>query len=145
MKPIHLLQTTAVITGLLVTSCSLPKMAQQTDQDDVYVTKAEVITYTPAPAPVRQSPAEQYPGNYSDYDYDPYYGTSDPYYGMDYANRINNFYQGGLWRPYYDNYYASSFMPWYSPSLSFSLFYGSPFGYYSPWLNSYRFGYFNRF
>lgn len=151
MKPYQLLKSALAIMILAISSCSLPKMAQQSsDQDDVYITKVEAKPYVEPLQTYQESTsnAYSYNNNYDQEDYE-YYGMSDHYYGMDYSSRLNNFYGGGLWRPYYNNDYYGAYsgrlMPWYSPSISFGLYYGSPFGYYNPWYNSYRYGFYNRY
>ena len=107
MKPIQLFTSMLALTAIVVTSCSAPRMAQQTNSDDdVYNTMATAKVYTPAPvvAP-SQTPQEE------TYNEDDYYGTSDPYYDQDYSSRINRFYYASPWRTYYDPYYYNG---WYS-------------------------------
>ena len=95
------------LATVVVTSCSAPRMAQQTNSDDdVYNTTATAKVYTPAPV-VAPSQTEEEPV----YNEDDYYGTSDPYYDQDYSSRINRFYYASPWRTYYDPYYYSG---WYS-------------------------------
>jgi len=87
----------------LVASCSTTKLAQNTANDDVYNSVAKAIEVEPYVPPREQMQTQ----NQSDYD--EYYGTSNPYYDMDYSSRINRFYNGnsfrGYYDPYYDNYY----------------------------------------
>jgi hypothetical protein len=101
MKPMKFLPVVLIAAAGLVASCSTSKLAQTNASDDVYntVAKAKEVEYR-APAVAQQAQV--------DYD-DEYYGTSNPYYDMDYSSRINRFYNGSSWRgyydPYFDNYY----------------------------------------
>ncbi|RDC58003.1 hypothetical protein DU508_03380 [Pedobacter chinensis] len=102
MKPIKFLPIVMIAAAGLVASCSTSKLAQTKANDDVYNTVAkarEVEAYVP---PQTQVQAQGQP----DYD-DEYYGTSNPYYDMDYSSRINRFYNGYSWRGYYDPYYEN--------------------------------------
>ena len=105
MKPINLFTSMLALTTIVVTSCSAPRMAQQTNSDDdVYNTTATAKVYTPAPV-VAPSQAQE-----ETYNEDDYYGTSDPYYDQDYTSRINRFYYASPWRTYYDPYFYNG---WY--------------------------------
>lgn len=126
MKPNHLFTSLLGLTALLVTSCATPKLAQNSaDQDDVYHTTAQAKEYKAAP--VVQNNVAQNTETVDDY-----YGTSDPYYDMDYTSRIDRFYYGNQWRGYYDpfyNYYG--YNSFYSP---YNAYYGSYLGaYYNSW------------
>lgn len=125
------------LATFVVTSCSAPRMAQQsTNDDDVYNTTAKAKIYTPAPI----KPSEQVAATVDDQEYaeSDYYGTSDPYYDMDYSSRINRFYYSSPWRTYYDPYFYSGWYPQNGWSIGFSPFYNnywnSP---YSGWGNAY--------
>ncbi|MEJ5995317.1 hypothetical protein WG904_12900 [Pedobacter sp. Du54] len=133
MNTNHLFTSMLAVSALLVTSCSTSKLAKNNAiQDDVYNTTAQAKEYKEA-APVEQIAQ-------TDQRTDDYYGTSDPYYDMDYATRINRFYYANPWRTYYDGYYGYSpfgFNNFYSP------FYGNAFGwndgYYNNFYNSYNY------
>lgn len=145
----------------LVASCSTSKLAQSNANDDVYntVAKAREVEYR-APAPQQQQYAQ------NDQEYDEYYGTSNPYYDMDYSSRISRFSNGYSWRgyydPYYDNYYYvnsygnTNFLGyggggWNSGyglgwnngfGWNGGFGWGGGFGYGSIWNNPYNYGYF---
>lgn len=127
MKPNHLFTSMLALATIVVTSCSAPRMAQQsTIDDDVYNSTAKAKIYTPAPVkPSQQSAAVIDEEEYAESDY---YGTSDPYYDMDYSSRINRFYYSSPWRNYYDPYFYSG---WY-PQNGWSVGIG-----YSPFYNNY--------
>ena len=122
MKPNHLFTSMLALATVVATSCSAPRLAQQSNNDDdVYNSVAQAKVYTPAPIPVQQTQT-----NASDqYNEDDYYGTSDPYYDMDYSSRINRFHYASPWRTYYDPYFDN----W---SMGFGSFYGggwnNPYG-----------------
>ncbi len=138
------------LTTIVVASCSAPRYAQQsTHEDDVYGSTAKAQIYTPQERPRTQAPQDDYDQS------DEYYGTSDPYYDMDYSSRINRFSYSSPWRSYYDPYFDNGYYGYgngygyngFSLGLSFgsvwnSPYYGwgnyySPFG-YNPWgWNSY--------
>lgn len=100
MKPNHLFSSMLALATIVVTSCSAPRMAQQsTIDDDVYNSVAQAREYTPV------APSRAVVQNEEQYDEDDYYGTSDPYYDMDYSSRINRFHYGSPWRTYYDPYF----------------------------------------
>jgi hypothetical protein len=148
MKPNHLFTSMLALATIVVTSCSAPKLAQQsTNDDDVYNTTAKVKVYTPAPVKPAQSTAVE-DQEYAESDY---YGTSDPYYDMDYSSRINRFYYSSPWRTYYDPYFYSGWYPSYSVGIGYSPFYNnywnSPYsgwGYaYSPYWGYNNFGWNN--
>ena len=110
MKPIKFLPIVMIAAAGLVASCSTPKLAQNSTSDDVYntVAKAREVEYV-APRPQQQQQqGDQYQTDYND----EYYGTSNPYYDMDYSSRINRFYNGYSWQgyydPYFDNYYYNN-------------------------------------
>ncbi|MEJ7559090.1 MAG: hypothetical protein WKF66_12335 [Pedobacter sp.] len=99
MKLNQLFTSMLAVTAVVVTSCSTPRVAQQgAVTDDVYNSNAQAKVYVPAPVRTTQ-PATQ------EYQEDDYYGTSDPYYDMDYSSRINRFSYGSPWRSYYDPYF----------------------------------------
>jgi hypothetical protein len=99
MKLNQLFTSMLAVTAIVVTSCSTPRVAQQgATNDDVYNSNAQAKVYVPAPVRTAQ-PATQ------EYQEDDYYGTSDPYYDMDYSSRINRFSYGSPWRSYYDPYF----------------------------------------
>jgi hypothetical protein len=99
MKSNYLFTSMLALTAIAVSSCSTPRVAQQgAANDDVYNSSAQAKTYVPAPVRTAQ-PATQ------EYQEDDYYGTSDPYYDMDYSSRINRFAYGSPWRSYYDPYF----------------------------------------
>ena len=107
--------------AVLVASCSAPRMAQQnTINDDVYNSVAQAQEYV-QPAP---SEASKY-NNDAEYDE---YGSSDPYYDMDYSSRINRFYYGSPFRGYFD--------PFYYDAYGFNSIYGYGFNNFSPWFGS---------
>lgn len=114
------------LATIVVASCSAPKLAQQsTNDDDVYNTTAKVKIYTPAPVKPSQSTTTTDDQEYAESDY---YGTSDPYYDMDYSSRINRFYYSSPWRNYYDPYFYSGWYPYNSWSVGIG---------YSPFYNNY--------
>ncbi|WEK17975.1 MAG: hypothetical protein P0Y49_14350 [Candidatus Pedobacter colombiensis] len=127
MKSNYLFTSMLALTTIVVTSCSAPRLAQQNSNDDVYNSVAQAREYK-----------QQVPVRESGYDtQDEYYGTSDPYYDMDYSSRINRFYYTGpSWRGYYDPFFDSG---WYGNyGLSFGLGFGySPF-YGSIWNSPYN-------
>ena len=124
MKPNHLFTSMLALATIVVTSCSAPKLAQQsTNDDDVYNTTAKVKIYTPAPVKPSQTTTDD-----QEYAESDYYGTSDPYYDMDYSSRINRFYYSSPWRSYYDPYFYSGWYPYNSWSVGIG---------YSPFYNSY--------
>ncbi|RZK68009.1 MAG: hypothetical protein EOO92_23735, partial [Pedobacter sp.] len=145
MRTNRLLTSILAVTAIVVTSCSTPKLAQQSvDNDDVYNSNAQARVYTPSPIKPLQQTAQQ---NNQQYEEDDYYGTSDPYYDMDYSSRINRFSYGTPWRSYYDPFFYND---WYSPySLGFNDFYGGGFGWghlSSPFWSYSNFGFgFNNF
>ena len=99
MKPNHLFTSLLAVTAIVVTSCSTPRVAQTgAANDDVYNSTAQAKVFVPAPVRAVQPTTEQYQE-------DDYYGTSDPYYDMDYSSRINRFAYGSAWRSYYDPYF----------------------------------------
>ncbi|MCZ4223025.1 hypothetical protein O0931_06925 [Pedobacter sp. SJ11] len=111
----------------LVASCSTSKLAQSSSGDDVYntVAKARAVEYV-APAPQQQQAQ-------NNQEYDEYYGTSNPYYDMDYSSRINRFYNGSTFRGYYDPYYDNYY---YGNSYG----YNNYLGYGLNWSNGYGLG-----
>jgi hypothetical protein len=145
MKPNHLFTSMLALTTIVVMSCSAPRYAQQsTQEDDVYGSTAKAQIYTPQERPKTQAPQDDYDQS------DEYYGTSDPYYDMDYSSRINRFSYSSPWRSYYDPYFDSYYgygyngfslgltfgSLWNSPYYGWGNYY-SPFG-YNPWgWNSY--------
>ncbi|WP_316805638.1 hypothetical protein [Pedobacter nototheniae] len=112
MKPIKFLPIVMIAAAGLVASCSTSKLAQNSTSDDVYnsVAKAREVEYV-APQAQQQQQQQQQDQYQSDYN-DDYYGTSNPYYDMDYSSRINRFYNGYSWQgyydPYFDNYYYNN-------------------------------------
>ena len=85
-------------------TCSTSKLATTSQNDDVYnsVAKAREVEIIPQ----QQYAQNQNQDQGQDQDgYDEYYGTSNPYYDMDYSSRINRFSNGTSWRGYYDPYY----------------------------------------
>ncbi|MES2418250.1 MAG: hypothetical protein V4541_08670, partial [Bacteroidota bacterium] len=138
MKPNHLFTGILVVTAMLVASCSTPKLAQRANmEDDVYNTTAQARTYKPI---IESENVTADTAVTTDY-----YGTSDPYYDMDYSTRINRFYYANPWRTYYDGYYGFSpyslnsywrysFNNWYNPYSSWA-YYGSPYynNYWGPY------------
>ncbi|TDQ10978.1 hypothetical protein [Pedobacter metabolipauper] len=148
MKTNHLFTSVLALATIVVTSCSAPRVAQQNvGDDDVYNSNAQAKVYTPAPArnsnvitDVSQlsksqieelkrqdllAQREEAKAKYENENYEEsYYGTSDPYYDMDYSSRINRFYYSSSWRGYYDPYFYNN---WYSPfsvGIGFSPYYG---------------------
>ncbi|WP_162618666.1 hypothetical protein [Pedobacter yulinensis] len=115
MRPVHKILPLAVVVTLFMASCSTSKLASNTTSDDVYNSNAQarVVERKAVPQAAR--------GTQSYYD-DEYYGTSDPYYDMDYSSRINRFYYGSPWRTYYDPYYG-----YYGSGLSLGFGLGGPF------------------
>lgn len=126
MKPIHLFTGMLALATIVVSSCSAPRYAQQSNEsDDVYNTTAMAREYTPQA--VNQNVNTQSNANNDQY------GVNDPYYDMNYSSRINRFYYGSPWRSYYDpyfDYYGMNAYPWYGMSGSWGRYY-SPF--YDPW------------
>jgi len=117
MKPIKFLPIMLMAATGLLAACSTSKLAQTNSHDDVYNTLAkakEVEVYKPAPQAQPQT-------NYND----EYYGTSNPYYDMDYSSRINRFYGGYSWRGYYDPYFDA---PLYSNYLGYGLSWSNGYG-----------------
>jgi hypothetical protein len=117
------------VTALFVASCSTSKLAQNNAiQDDVYNTTAQAKEY--------KEVAQQQPVAQDNSQTDDYYGTSDPYYDMDYSTRINRFYYANPWRTYYDGYYGYN-------SYLFSPFYDTYFGFgyggLNNWLSPYSY------
>lgn len=137
MKPIRLLTSMLAAGAVVLASCSAPRLAQQSsDTDDVYNSVAQATEYV-QPAPSQSS-------QYKDDSVDREYGTSDPYYDMDYSSRINRFYYGSPFRSYYDPYYYdyygyNGFSPWYSGfNLGFGWGWGNSF--YGNYWNSPYYG-----
>ncbi|WP_157262951.1 hypothetical protein [Pedobacter steynii] len=139
MKPNHLFTSMLALTTLVVASCSAPRYAQQsTNEDDVYGSTAKAQIYTPQERPRQQAPQDNYDQS------DEYYGTSDPYYDMDYSSRINRFSYSSPWRSYYDPYFDNGYYGYgsgygyngFSLGLSFGSLWNSPYygwgNYYSP-------------
>lgn len=135
MKSNYLFTSMLALTTAVVASCSAPRLAQHNSNDDVYNSVAQAKEYRQQ-VPVRES-------EYADTEYDDY-GTSDPYYDMDYSSRINRFsYANPSWRGYYDPYFDGGWYGNYGMSLGFGFgynpFYGSLWGspYYNSWGNYY--------
>ena len=139
MKPNHLFTSMLALTTIVVASCSAPRYAQQsTHEDDVYGSTAKAQIYTPQERPRTQAPQDDYDQS------DEYYGTSDPYYDMDYSSRINRFSYSSPWRSYYDPYFDNGYYGYgngygyngFSLGLSFGSLWNSPYygwgNYYSP-------------
>ncbi len=143
MKPNHFFTSILAVIAIVVTSCSTPRLAQQdVDNDDVYSSKAQAKTYVP----VAIRPSQQVPSA-TQYQEDDYYGTSDPYYDMDYSSRINRFSYGSTLRSYYDPYFYGSLYAPYSMYLGYNNFYGGGYGGWgyisSPFWSYGNFGYNN--
>ena len=147
MKSNYLFSSMLALATVVVASCSAPRLAQQNSNDDVYNSVAQAKEYRQQ-VPVREK-------EYNDAEYDDY-GTSDPYYDMDYSSRINRFSYGNpSWRGYYDPYFDGGWSGNYGMSLGFGFgynpFYGSLWGspynswgnYYSPFFGYNNFGYNN--
>jgi hypothetical protein len=99
MKSNQFFTSLLAVTAIVVTSCSTPRIAQTgAIDDDVYNSSAQAKVYVPAPVRTAQPETQEYQE-------DDYYGTSDPYYDMDYSSRINRFSYGSPWRAYYDPYF----------------------------------------
>lgn len=126
MKTNQLLTSMLAVSALLVTSCSTSKLARNgANDDDVYLTTARAKEYIQAP--VASLPPVETTEN-TNQAVDEYYGTSDPYYDMDYSTRINRFYYASPWRTYYDGFYGYGYANgFYDP------FYDSYFGMYNVW------------
>lgn len=144
MKSHYLITSLLALTTLVVMSCSAPRLAQQNTNDDVYNSVAQAKEYS------RQVPVKE--SEYAEDDY----GTSDPFYDMDYSSRINRFYYPNPgWRSYYDPYFDGGWYGNYGISLGFGFgynpFYGSlwssPYygwgNYYSPFWGYNNWGYNN--
>jgi hypothetical protein len=128
MKPIRLMTSMLAAVAVMMASCSAPRLAQQnTVNDDVYNSVAQAQEYV-QPAP---SEASKYQ---DDAQYDEY-GSSDPYYDMDYSSRINRFYYGSPFRGYFDPFYYdyygfnsiygyNYFSPFYRPGFSMGFGWG---------------------
>ncbi|MBT2561737.1 hypothetical protein J7E50_12920 [Pedobacter sp. ISL-68] len=110
MKPIKFLPIVMIAAAGLVASCATSKLAQTKPADDVYNSVAKAREVETAPQPQNRQ-GQQYQAQGQE-EYDEYYGTSNPYYDMDYSSRINRFYNGysfqGYYDPYFDNYYYGS-------------------------------------
>ncbi|WP_316809894.1 hypothetical protein [Pedobacter heparinus] len=146
MKAINLFTSVLALTTVVVASCSAPRLAQQNSNDDVYNSVAQAKEYR-----------QQVPVKESEYNaQDDYYGTSDPYYDMDYSSRINRFsYANPSWRGYYDPYFDGGWYGNYGMSLGLgfglSPFWGSMWSspyygwgnYYSPFYGYNNWGYNN--
>ena len=147
MKSHYLITSLLALTTLVVMSCSAPRLAQQNTNDDVYNSVAQAKEYS-----------QQVPVKESEYEAEDDYGTSDPFYDMDYSSRINRFsYPNPGWRSYYDPYFDGGWYGNYGMSLGFGLgfgynpFYGSlwssPYygwgNYYSPFWGYNNWGYNN--
>lgn len=147
MKTHYLITSISALTTLVVMSCSAPRLAQQNTNDDVYNSVAQAKEYS-----------QQVPVREPEYDTQDDYGTSDPFYDMDYSSRINRFYYPNPgWRSYYDPYFDGGWYGNYGMSLGFGLgfgynpFYGSlwssPYygwgNYYSPFWGYNNWGYNN--
>lgn len=146
MKAINLFTSMLALTTVVVVSCSAPRLAQQNSNDDVYNSVAQAKEYR-----------QQVPVKESEYNaQDDYYGTSDPYYDMDYSSRINRFsYANPSWRGYYDPYFDGGWYGNYGMSLGLgfglSPFWGSMWSspyygwgnYYSPFYGYNNWGYNN--
>lgn len=147
MKSKLFIYTAFLMTILVVSSCSLPRTAQHgAYDDDVYITRVETPVYEDTFSSNSESVANAYPDNQQD-NYDNNY-YDDPYYGLDYSTRLNNFYGTGLYRPYYNSdyyfgYYSNRFMPWYtySPSLYMGIRWGNSWYNYDPWYSDFYYGY----
>lgn len=124
MKSNYLFTSMLGLTAIVVTSCSAPRLAQQNSNDDVYNSVAQAREYRQQ-VPVRQS-------EYDDQGDD--YGTSDPFYDMDYSSRINRFsYANPSFMGYYDPYFDGG---WYGNyGMSLGMGFGVGFG-YSPFYGS---------
>jgi hypothetical protein len=132
MKPIRLMTSMLAAVTVLVASCSAPRMAQQnTINDDVYNSVAQAQEY------VQPQPSEA--SRYQDDEQYDEYGSSDPYYDMDYSSRINRFYYGSPFRGYFDPFYYdtfgfnsiygfNSFSPWFRPGFSMGMGFGWGWG-----------------
>ncbi|WP_316815204.1 hypothetical protein [Pedobacter nyackensis] len=140
MKSNYLFTSMLALTAMAIASCSAPRLAQQNSNDDVYNSVAQAKEYRQQ-VPVRDT-------EYNDNDqYEQYddYGTSDPFYDMDYSSRISRFSYGNpSWRGYYDPYFDSGWYGNYGMSLGFGFgfgynpFYGSLWGSpYNSWGNYY--------
>lgn len=134
MKPIRLITSMLAAVTVMMASCSAPRLAQtNTVNDDVYNSVAQAQEYV-EPTP---SEASQYR---EDAQYDEY-GSSDPFYDMDYSSRINRFYYGSPFRSYFDPFYydyygynsiygMNYFSPWYRPGFSMGFGFGWGWGNY---------------
>jgi hypothetical protein len=153
MKPIKFLPIVMIAAAGLVASCATSKLAQTKPADDVYnsVAKAREVEVV-LPAQNQQAQVQ----NRGQEEYDEYYGTSNPYYDMDYSSRINRFYNGysfqGYYDPYFDNYYYGNSYE-NSNYLGYGLGwnngyglggwgggFGGGFGYGSIWSNPFYYG-----
>ncbi len=104
MKPIKIFPIVMIAAAGLVASCSTSKLATTSQNDDVYnsVAKAREVEVIPQQQYAQNQNQDQ---GQDQEGYDEYYGTSNPYYDMDYSSRINRFSNGTSWRGYYDPYY----------------------------------------
>ncbi|SDG99135.1 hypothetical protein SAMN05421827_11464 [Pedobacter terrae] len=154
MKPIQFLPIVMIATAGLVASCSTSKLAQTKPVDDVYNSVAKAREVEIVRPPQNQQAQNQ---NNGQEEYDEYYGTSNPYYDMDYSSRINRFHNGysfqGYYDPYFDNYYyGNSYGPsnylgiglgWnsgYGLGWGGGFGYGGGWGYGSIWNNPFYYG-----
>jgi len=115
----------------LVASCSTSKLATTSTSDDVYNTVAKAKEVEPYIPPQNQAQVQQ--GQQGQQEYDEYYGTSNPYYDMDYSSRINRFYNGYSWQGYYDPYFDNYY---YGNSYGATNY----LGYGNGWYNGYGLG-----
>jgi hypothetical protein len=134
MKPIRLITSMLAAVTVMMASCSAPRLAQQnTVNDDVYNSVAQAQEYV-EPKPSEASRYQE------DAEYDEY-GSSDPYYDMDYSSRINRFYYGSPFRSYFDPFYYdyygynsiygyNYFSPFYRPGFSMGFGFGWGWGNY---------------
>lgn len=125
MKTNYLFTSLLAGAALFASSCSTSRLANNSAiQDDVYNSLAQAREYKEAPV------AQNATSSTETANADDYYGTSDPYYDMDYATRINRFYYASPWRTYYDNYYGFYHPGYYNNAYNYS-FYGVPYDIYA--------------
>lgn len=158
-----------LLLSLPLMACSTQRIArEQQETDNVYVSNAEAIEYTPYVRPAITEPQTNRDAEYNTeqqiYGDDRYandYDNRDYYDGMSYSSRIYRFHNYSPWRNYYDPYYDYRFDNFgfnqmyhndiyfrNSPSWMFNLYVGPSYGAfypynYNPWgyfYSPYRYG-----
>lgn len=161
MKPYSIL---AVVTLMLLASCSSRLSTKRYYDDDVYFSSKDLRNYTP---PAYTSPTDtgsylQNSGSNTTAAATPNYQNGqqviDDYYDYQYASRIRRFYYPSYGMGYYDPWYTNSYWYNYNPySFGTSIYttynfwpnsytywgFGNPWGAYNPWAFNPYWGYNN--